>query len=497
MKAGGNLSAEVGSDISRKSVRGGAATFAAQLVTICLQLLSTVILARLLGPEEYGILGMAASVTTFAAVFRDLGLSSATIQSKELNQQQLSALFWINVSAGAALTLLVAGAAPLVARFFQREELLGVTMALSLTFVINSCGTQHGALLSRRMMFGKRAIATIVGAVVGLVVAVGFALRGAAYWALVTSSIASSLTTTILLWWAAAWRPGPPSGISGVSSQLKFGANITAFEFVNYFARNFDSILIGRVWGADALGLYSRAYQLLMFPITNLRGPIQAVAFPAMSQLQCHGEEYRRYYRNVVALLALFSMPVSCFLGVAADLVVRVVLGEAWGGVAPVFSVLAVTAFIQPCSSLSGLVCMSLGSGTRYLRMGIAGAAIATLGFVCGIPWGPVGVASAYAVTTYLGLVPFCMWTVAGTHLRVMDFFGSVWRPALASIAAGGTALLTKQIWKLEFAIADLLKLGITFMLAYVAALLILPGGRRQMQDFWNLGGGMLQHRRS
>jgi len=353
------------SDLKKKSVRGGMVTMLAQAVTIVVQLTSTVVLARLLSPEDYGVMAMVMAVTAFAGLFREMGLSSAAIQKKDLTRGQQSNLFWLNVAMGGLLTLIVALGSPMVAWFYQKPELTSVTLALSANFFIGSLATQHGAMLVRRMQFGRKSVATIVGAVVNLIVAISLAMRGMGYWSLVWGTLLGGITSTILILVLSPFKPELPSKGQGIREMLGFGANVTAFNFVNYFARNLDNLLIGRVWGAGALGNYSRAYALLMFPITSIRGPITSVAFPAMSRLQEEPKAYRAYYRRLIMVLANLTMPISAFLFVAASPVILLVLGEKWTGVIPIFSILALTAFIQTPYSMTGMVQLTLGRGGK------------------------------------------------------------------------------------------------------------------------------------
>ena len=468
------------SDLRRRSAAGGAFSFATQGCSVALQLVSTMVLARLLGPEAYGVLAMAGAVTAFAGIFRDFGLSSSTIQQAVLTHGQLSTLFWINMAIGGVLTALVALFAPLVASFYGRPELTAVTRVLSLTFLIGAFGAQHNALLARRMLFGRQMAATLGGALISFAVAVTLALRGFGYWSLVGSTVCGGLATSSLLSVVSGWRPGRPAR-GGLGVMIAFGANITAFEFVNYFSRNLDSILIGRVWGDVVLGLYSRAYQLLMVPIVNLRGPLLAVAFPAMSRLQGRPVAYRSYYRTVVALLAFMSMPLTAFLFVTSDVVIDLVLGSQWRMVGPIFSLLALTAFIQPVISLTGLVCLSLGMGKRYFWLGATNALAVSVGFLLGVKWGAAGIATAYAIVTYLGVIPLTIWAFHGTPLRLLDLIQSCFRPLLASLAAAmGVGILRSYSLEFESWLTLLVAFPV-FGLSYFGVIFALPGGGEQI----------------
>ncbi len=466
-------------DLKRKSVRGGIVTMASQAISIAIQLASTVILARLLSPDDYGIIAMVMAITAFAGIFRDLGLSSAAVQKKDLTRAQQSNLFWLNVAMGTVLTAIVAAASPLVAWFYGQPELTLVTIALSFTFVIGSLGTQHGARLVREMQFGRRAVAAISGSIAGLITSVTLALQDFAYWALVWGLLSAGITTTVLLFILSPFRPALFSRNAGIREMLGFGANVTLFELVNYFHRNLDNVLIGKFWGTDALGLYSRAYQLLMFPITAIRGPINAVAFPAMSRLLNQPDAYRVYYRRVTHLLAFVSMPLTAFLFVASSPIIELLLGREWLGVAPLFSLLALTAFIQPVAGLRGMVLLSSGQSGRYAQWGILNAVCVSIAFIVGVQWGSIGVAIAYAVVNYTILYPSLLFVFKKTPLRSSDFFIPISGPAIASIVAVFMSwAIVRADWIDQLCLVlKIVSLGGSFVVAYFICTVLLPSG--------------------
>ncbi|MGN6552935.1 MAG: lipopolysaccharide biosynthesis protein [Verrucomicrobiota bacterium] len=475
-------------DLKRKSVRGGMITFASQGASVAIQLTSTVILARLLSPDDYGVMAMVVAITSFAGLFRDLGLSSAAIQKATLTHAQQSNLFWINVALGCTLTVLLAAASPLVAWFYGKPEVLWVTAALSASFLIGSLSSQSGALLVREMRFGRQAVAGICGALVTLITAVTLALHGFRYWSLVWSQLAGALTMTTLLFMLSPFRPGLPGRGTGLRAMLMFGANITAFDFVNYFHRNLDNILIGRLWGTGALGLYSRAYALLMFPISNLRGPVNAVAFPAMSRLQDEPAAYRAYYRRIIAVLALISMPFSALLFVSAHPVIEIALGRQWLDIVPIFSVLAAVSFVQPVITLWGVVSLSTGQTRRYLHLGIMNTAFSAAGFLIGLPWAGLGVAAGYAAATYLSAYPLLAWAFRGTPVGIGDFLSGISRPMTASITGAVLDLLLfPRFFEHTTPWAEVVLHTLLFVPAYFACFICLPGGRTELSRARNL----------
>lgn len=468
-------------NLKGKSVRGGTITVLTQIINVIIRLLSTVALARLLSADDYGIIGMVLVITTFAQLFRDFGLSSAAIQKESLSILEQSNLFWINIVLGSILTIILITVSPVIAWFYQRSEVMWVTIALSFTFIINSFGTQPGVLLTREMRFGWSAIASISGNLINLAVAVILAMHEYRYYSLVWGQIACSITTTFLLFLGSRFRPSLPSRGTELRKMIKFGANVAAYNVVNYFARNLDSILIGRVCGAASLGVYNRAYSLLMMPINTIRGPIQAVAFPAMSRIQSQPIAYCAYYRKVTSLIAHASMPLMAFLFVNSSALIEIALGKQWEAVTPIFSILAVTAFIQASQTLVGMVQLTLGKSDKYLRMGIAYTLCVTLGFFVGVQWGMKGVATAYGIVTYLTLVPFTLWAFHDTPLRFRDFFESIYIPIVGSLIGIGAVLFVKRFSPCIGLLAQLAVDSLVFLSAHLTVLLIFPSGRSDL----------------
>lgn len=317
-----------GKDLRKKSVRAGAVTLGSQAAQFVLQTASTAVLARLLVPSDFGLIAMAVAVTAFAQVFKDVGLSTATIQRSELTHGQVSIMFWLNTLVGLILTLMVSGIAPFLVWFYRKPELLWVTIGLSTSFFINSLGIQHSALLKREMRFRALAITQVGGMAVGVVAAILAAMAGWGYWALLVKVVVNATASVVLLWGCSKWRPSWPARATGTRSLFRFGANVTGFNVVNYFSRNLDNILIGRVWGAEALGLYSRAYALLMLPINNLRNPLNAVAFPTLSRLVADTDRFRRFFSKYISILAFASMPGVALLFICSDNIILVLLGS-------------------------------------------------------------------------------------------------------------------------------------------------------------------------
>lgn len=471
-------------DLKGRSVRGGAVTMAAQGAKFFLRMGSTVVLARLLTPEDYGLLAMVAVVTNFVMMFKDMGLSMATVQKAEIDHAQISTLFWINVAISLVIMMIMAALAPVVAWFYGKPELTMITLALAGAFIFSGLTIQHQALLRRHMRFVRLGVIEVVGLLVGVTTAIVAAWRGAGYWSLVFMQLSMAGTIAVGVWVASDWRPGWPRRGAGSRSMLAFGRDITEFNIINYFARNSDKILVGRFCGSGILGLYSKAYSLLMLPISQITGPLASVAVPALSRIQDDPKRYTSYYTKLILLISFISMPLTVFLAICSKSIIYLLLGDQWLGMSSIFQILAITAFIQPVSSTAGLVLLSLGQSRRFLKIGIFNSLAIVTSFAIGIRWGAIGVASAYAIVSYLILFPSLWYCFRLTPISIEIFLKAVARPAIASLVMASAILLA-----LSFLLdqPDIVIIGACFVIGfstYFLAWFLMPGGMKTFRDY-------------
>jgi len=422
-------------NLGRRTVRGGAIVFAAVLLERTIGLGILAVLARLLTPEDYGLFGMVLVMTAFLGIFQDLGLSLAAVQKADLTHAQVSTLFWINLGFGVLLSALAAAAAPLVAAFYGEPRLVSVTLWCALGFTLAALGTQHGALLRRRMQFGRLALCQVGSLLVGGALGIGMALRGYGVHALVAQTLGAAGTRGLLTWVFAAWIPGRLVRGSGVRGMLRFGGYLTAFNVLNYFARNLDKVLLGRFWGAAPLGLYTRAYTLMMLPIGLVSAPMATVMIPALAKLQRDEARLRQAYLRSLQIIGLASFPIMALLLMTAEEVIAVVFGPRWSAAAPLFRVLCIAGFWQGIYNATGQVFVASGRTDRMWRVGMAASAVLTAAFAVGLPWGPQGVAWAYALGLCGILLPYLRYTYATVCLGLGQTARQLWGPLLSSLA--------------------------------------------------------------
>ncbi len=466
-------------DIKQRSVRGGMITVTAQGIRFVLQMGSTMILARLLTPADFGLVAMVAAFTAFVGLFKDLGLTMATVQRAQVTHEQVTVLFWINVALSLVLVAICALSAPAVAWLYGEPRLALVTLAIAAQFLFAGLGAQHTALLRRHMRFGALATVEILSQLAGVVAAVALAWQGAGYWALVAMVGATTFTHMVLVWVLSPWRPGRPRRGVGAGEMIRFGGHLTGFNFVNYFTRHMDHVMLGAAWGAASLGIYSKAYGLLMLPLQQINAPLAAVAIPGLSRLQAEPERFRRFYCRMIQLIAYATMPLVVLMGILAEEIVLALLGAQWIEAATVFRIFAFFGFSQAVVVTTGWVLMALGRASRMLRWGVFQSALIMVAFALGLPWGATGVAVGATIFSCLIVLPTIVYALHDTPISLRDFGSAVARPLALSVlvlAAGLATRLGVEGWSPVGRVAAVLA-------AALAAVLLTVGCWRALRE--------------
>ena len=474
------LSGTVAADeFKRRSVRGGAASVIGRVAAMALQIGTTLILARLLSPSDYGLQAMVLTLVNLCSLFQDAGLSLATIQRETLTKEQVSTIFWINVGLGVVLTGLVASAGPFLAAFYKDPRLLWLTVASSTVFFFNSLSVQHRSMMNRAMRFTTNVKIDMISATSGSVIAIVMAALRCGYWSLICQNISLPIVTTIGAWIALPWMPGKPRWTSEIRSLLRFGGTVSLNSLVVYVAYNTEKILLGRYWGAAPLGLYGRAYQLSNLPVQQVTDSFSSVAFPMLSRLQSDQQRLRRSYLKAHSLVVSLTVPMVISCALFADAVVRIMLGPKWSGAAPILRLLAPTVLVFAVINPLSWLLQATGRVERSLKMALLIAPVVILGVLAGIHHGPTGVALGYSAAMVLLFVPLVAWAIHGTGVAGADYWDSIKRPLIATALAGCTAWLFKAGFQDTLTLIPSAVIGLTVFFTVYAALLLFVMGQR------------------
>jgi PST family polysaccharide transporter len=402
-------------DLRRRALRGGLTRLTAQAALFVLRVGSIMVLARLLEPADFGLVNMATVVTGFLGLFRDAGLPMVTVQRQTISDAEVSSLFWVNLLIGATLTAFSIAAAPLLAAFYHEPRLLWVAVAIGSGLLFGAVGVQHTAILQRRMRFTALVVVEVVANIAAVIVGVSLALRGFGYWALVGMLIALPIGSTVGAWICSGWRPQLPSRTVQLAPMIRFGGLLTLNGFVMYIAYNTDKLLLGRFAGAESLGLYGRAYQLVSVPTEILYQAVGGVAQSVLSRLQSDAQRMASYFLKGYAVFLAMAIPITAASGLFAGDIIQVLLGPKWSATAPILRALSPTVVAFAVLHPVGWLLYATGQVERSVKIAFAIAALLVVAFVAGLPFGPVGVAVAFSVGLTTMTVPVVMWGLRGS----------------------------------------------------------------------------------
>lgn len=427
-------------DLKERAIRGALAKVGAQAAIFMVRVGSMVALARLLSPRDFGIVGMVTAITGILSLFKDFGLSAATVQHLDVTDEQISTLFWFNILFGGALASLLMVMAPFLVRFYHEPRLLWVTIVLAMAFVFNAAGVQHSALLQRQMRFTALAKVDIISLVVSTSVGLSMAVLGFKYWALVAAAVSLPLVATFCLWLTTGWIPGRPRARVGLRSMMHFGGTLTLISIIIYIAYNSDKVLLGRFWGAAVLGIYGRAYQLINIPTDNLNSAVGEVAFSALSRVQNNPTSLRNYFLKSYSLVLALTIPITIAVALFGPDLIFVLLGPKWKDAAPIFRLLAPTILVFALINPIGWLMFSLGMVGRSLKASLVFAPTVIGSYAIGLRYGPKGVAVAFSAVMILWAVPLIAWGIHGTVISLRDIALVASRPLLSGTVAAPIA---------------------------------------------------------
>jgi polysaccharide transporter, PST family len=381
-------------------------TGGSQAWKLCAGLALTIFSTRNLAPSDFGLLAMAATAATFIGLIKDFGVGQAIIQRPDITKGQIDALFWLSVLASAISALVLALSAYPISLFYDDPRLQQLTIAIAGLSLIAGLPTVPYALLAKDSRFKALAILDVVATTASVLAGILGVIILRNYWALYLSTLVLTLFSTAGIWACSGYRPGYPQIDSETRHMARFGLHLSGFYLVNYFSRNADNILIGKFRGGVELGLYDRAYRLLLFPIIQLHSPVGQVIVPLLSRLRSDKDKYLSVYNDTLSLIMSVAQPGIIFAILLSEPLFKIVLGETWVGVAPIFSWLGIAGLNQVATATTGWLFLSQGRGQDFFRFGVWCALINVVSFVMGLPWGALGVAISYTVVNYVVVVP-------------------------------------------------------------------------------------------
>ncbi len=393
-------------DLGRLALRGGVVSVAMQYGVGALQIVAAIVLARLLAPEDFGLVAIVTVLTSFAPALIDFGLGDVTAQRNRITPSQISSLFWLSSAIGLAVAVVLAASSPLIETVYREPRLGPIAWCSAITFVLWGMSNQHLALLRRAMQFGTIARIQVSSTFAGIVVAISLALCGYGYWALVLRPVISALWLACGVWLLCPWRPGFPVLDADVKAMVRFGLHVVGFSVTYTLARAVDRIGLSLFYRPDVLGYYQNAATLYDNSIHTVLVQLHTVGSASLSKIQSNPAALRQKYEAALSALAFFIMPTAAILSVTAEDVTVLLLGEKWREAGLILSIIALRGIFQVVEGSQGWVHLSIGRPDRWRKWGFVSLGVQLAALFGGLPFGAEGVAAASVIATLFIALP-------------------------------------------------------------------------------------------
>ncbi|MFV8908119.1 lipopolysaccharide biosynthesis protein [Serratia fonticola] len=355
-----------------------------QIVKVTCQLVGMVIFSRYLTPKEIGIMSMATIVVNFVNIIRDMGASAAIIQKEYVSEVLKRSVFTLNLIFGITILVVMLTASRSISLFFDEKQLTFVICLIAFAFPITSSTSIHLSLLERESKFFKTAKVEVISSVLSLVGGIIAAVNNFGVYSLVIQTLLYAVLSSIGFWFCSSWKTRIGWSTCEIKAIFKFSSNLVGFNFINYFSRNLDQIIVGRFFGSAMLGIYSLAYKVMLFPLQNITSVLTRSLYPILSRLQNDKEQGGKIYLNTLRFISIVIPPLMLGLSSVRDDFVSVIFGPKWIDMAHILFWLAPTAILQSIISTTGSVFMSGGRTDLLLKISIFNALLQICAFMIG-----------------------------------------------------------------------------------------------------------------
>lgn len=396
-------------------------SFTDQFVTQFIFILFSIYLARILAPSVFGTVGLVTVFTNFAVFFIDMGFGTALIQKKETDKDYFSTVFWFNIAIGTFLYLLFFLTAPLISAFYNMPDLVLIIRVLCLTFIITSVTSVQSNILIKELNFKKKVVFNWIATILGYVVAFYLTYIDYGVWAIVWMYLTTAIVNSMLYWISSHWKPDFVFHWQKIKELSGFGLNVLGDTTINYWSRNYDNFIIGKVLGSSDLGIYARAYSLMMLPLKNITSVFSRVLFPAFSKIQHDIPLIRIQYLKVIKYIAAITFPIMIAMAVLSKEFVLLFFGENWAKMIPILSMLSILGAFQSLVSLNGLLYNSLGKANIAFKVSIWVNLILIITFTVGVQYGIFGLTLGYLIVGSLIAFPVYAIAIKLVDLTLLD----------------------------------------------------------------------------
>ncbi len=425
------------SGLKKRAIRGAGFSITAQMSDYAIQTIGTIVLARLLIPADFGLITMVAAFSLLIQNFGLNGFTEVVIQRKDITHQEMSKLFWLNFAIMLACTLAFIALSPLIAWFYKEPQLKTISVVMSLTILFGGLTTCHLALLNRSMKFHVLLIIQSSASLLSTGIAIVAAVKGIGYWALVLRRVTWPLMTALFAWLLCRWRPALPERKTNITPMVVFGLRTYGNFLMDYFRKNLDKILIGKVYGKSSLGFYDRAYHFSQILPNQLTTALSNVGFAALSRLRDDTKTYLDSFGKSLSLLAFVAFPGSVILTLIGKDIIVLLLGTPWTRAGEIFAAFGPAVGLVVIYNTNNWLHVSLGRADRLLKWSIVAFIASVAAYIVGMMFGPLGVAVAYSALFYVLFIPALWYAGRPIKIPVSYYLSILWKYWTAAFIAG------------------------------------------------------------
>ncbi len=416
------------SQFKSNALKGFKWSFLNKFATQALQFIFSIILARLLSPDDYGMFAMITVFSSFGMLFTDFGFGQALIYKKENSKLELDSVFVLNVIIGLILSALFFILSPVISNFYDQPKLNNLIKVVSVIFLIQSFGLVNFIELKKRIDFKLLAIVENISLLLSSVVAIVFAYYGFGVWSLVFRAVINMVFRTIIVLFVSNYKPSFNFSLDKIKVLWKYSFSVTANGFLTYWMRNLDNLMIGKIIGKQALGVYNMAYQIMLLPIRNISNVIKDVLFPSFSSINNDIDRIRLVYLKVIQTIALVTFPLLAGFALLSESFVSIILGEKWLQTIPILSLLALVAIPQSIFTVNGVLYLNTGRPDIPLKINLISLPVYAIGFYLGLKYnGVIGLVYAYIIVYGIQIIPIYIFSAKNIKLPFLDFIRSLY----------------------------------------------------------------------
>jgi O-antigen/teichoic acid export membrane protein len=411
-----------------------------------LQIVSLIVFARLLSPDDFGIYAILMIFVGFFGMFTDMGTSAALIHLEKPSEKLLSSVFYFNIFVGLILFIVLILLSGPVADFFKTSEVEKLLPLIAFNFIIASFGVVQKALYEKSMNFKNITVIESIAAFTSVLAGICAAVYGFGIYSLIVQTLIGSTVLVCLMWFSSNWRPRWYFSMKEIKKIWSYTVHLSSFNIINYFARNADNFLIGKFLGSSPLGVYSLAYKIMLYPLQNISRVLIRILFPAFSQIQNDNDKFRHAYLRVLFFIALVAFPIMAGLMATADVLVDVLFGDKWKGLAVILMILAPVGMMQSIVTTIGSIYMAKGNTKEMFKIGAINAVVTVIAFFIGISFGVEGVAFSYLMANIIMLYPNLLIAWRQIDLSVKEGVNEIMPIFMISFLMGLIVVIFGQI---------------------------------------------------